>query len=119
MQILRKLVVTALAAAMLLAIGVTSATARSLRINERNFEVIWNTALGTPKTKLRFAAAGRPAVECQVTLLGRMRENTIVKEINRDQGTINHGELESCTNGTATIKTESFPWTVRYDRFTG
>ncbi|HXE46053.1 MAG TPA: hypothetical protein VN635_12765, partial [Conexibacter sp.] len=109
-----KVILTALAASALLAIAVSGASARSFRSTERNFELIWNEALGAPKTKLMFTVPGREPVACRVTLLGRFVENTVKKETTIRQGTTNHGELESCTNGTATIRTETMPWEGRY-----
>ena len=114
-----KLTLAALTAAALLAVAVSGASARSLRVTERNFELIWNEALGAPKTKLRFTVPGRAPVECRVTLLGRFVETTIKKETTIRQNTVNHGELESCTGGTATIRTETMPWESRYRSFTG
>ncbi|HXE46136.1 MAG TPA: hypothetical protein VN635_13200, partial [Conexibacter sp.] len=61
-----KLTLAALTAAALLAVAVSGASARSLRVTERNFELIWNEALGAPKTKLRFTVPGRAPVECRV-----------------------------------------------------
>ncbi|HXE46041.1 MAG TPA: hypothetical protein VN635_12705 [Conexibacter sp.] len=115
-----KLVLAALAATMLLAIGVGGATARNLSINEKNFEYIWNEVLGSPKTKLEFIASGTGInIQCRLTLLGRFTERTIKKEPAINQGTINHGELESCTGGTVTMRTETMPWTSRYGFFEG
>jgi len=115
-----KLILAAIAASALLAISVGVASASRLSTNERNFELIWNETLteagGRNKTKLSFTAAGN-TVECRVTLLGRFTENTIKKETALNQNTINHGELESCTGGTATIRTETMPWISRYRSF--
>ena len=119
MRMHSKLILAALAASMLLAIGVTGASAGRLRVNERNFELIWNEGLGAPKTKLRFTPGTGPTVECRVTLLGRFVESTIKKETTIRQSTINHGELEGCTGGTATIRTETMPWESRYRSFEG
>ncbi|HXE46558.1 MAG TPA: hypothetical protein VN635_15350 [Conexibacter sp.] len=119
MQLRSRFSVAALAASMLLAIAVSGAPARSFRVNERNVEEIWNEALGAPKTKLGFTIPGRAPVECRVTLLGRSVETTIKKETTIRQGTINHGELESCTGGIATLRTETMPWEIRYRSFTG
>jgi len=119
MRTYSKLILAALAASAFLAIAVSGATARSLRVNERNFETIWNETLGATKTKLKFTVPGRTPVACRVTMLGHFNESTIVKETLRNQNTITHAELESCTNGTATIRTETLPWTSRYRSFGG
>jgi len=115
-----KLILATLAAAALLATGVSGATARNLSVNERNFELIWSEALGSPKTKIEFiASAAGVNVQCRLTLLGRWNERTIKKETASDQGTLNHGEIESCTGGTASLKTETMPWGIRYAGFEG
>jgi len=115
-----KLILAALAATMLLAMGISTASARSLSVNERNFEVIWNEAFGAPKTKLAFIAPSASVnVRCRVTLLGSFVERTIKKETTITQNRINHAELESCAGGTATIRTETLPWNSRYRSFTG
>ncbi|HXE46054.1 MAG TPA: hypothetical protein VN635_12770 [Conexibacter sp.] len=119
MHLRTRLILAAFAASALFAIAVSGASARSFRSIERNFELIWNEILGAPRTKMRFAAGGGPTVACRVTLLGRFVENTVKKETTIRQGTTNHGELESCTNGTATIRTETMPWEGRYRSFTG
>jgi len=120
MHLRTTLILAALAATALPAIGVGGATARNLSVNERNFELIWNEALGAPKTKLEFIARSNMAnIQCRVTLLGHFVERTIKKETLIDQGAFTHGELESCTGGTGTIKTETMPWGLRYRSFEG
>jgi len=114
-----KLTIAALSATVLLAIAVGGATASRLSVNERNFEFIWSEALGGTKTKLTFTAGTRNIFECRVTLLGRFTESTIKKEPSTNQATIHHGELESCANGTDTIKSETMPWNIRYRSFEG
>ncbi|HXE46475.1 MAG TPA: hypothetical protein VN635_14935 [Conexibacter sp.] len=117
-----KLIFAALTATMLLAIGIGAASARSLRVNERNFEFIWSEAFGAPKTKFEFIARNPGInVQCRVTLLGSFTESTIKKETSITQGNIFHGELESCTNGTAEfiITEPPTPWPIRYRSFSG
>jgi len=119
MRTYSKLILAALAASALLALAVSSASAGRLSTNEKNFELIWNEALGATKTKLELI--GRTAginIQCKVTLLGSFRENTITKTTANNQGTINHGELSECEGGSATIRAETFPWNLRYRSFT-
>ncbi len=115
-----KLILAALAATMLLSIGIGTASARGLSVNERNFEFIWNEALGTPKTKLELIARNTGAnIQCRVTLLGSFVERTIKKEVNLNQNKINHAALEGCTGGGVTFHQETLPWNSRYRSFTG
>ena len=113
-----KLILAALAAAALLSLAAGGASARSLSVSERNFELIWNNAL-TGKTKLSFGDNLGHHIDCNITLLGHYSANTIAKTPGINQGTINHGELESCVHGTLTLRTETMPWNVRYIGFTG
>jgi len=119
MRTYSKLILAALAASALLALAVGSASAGRLSTNEKNFELIWNEALGATKTKLELIdnSAG-VNIQCKVTLLGSFRENTITKTTANNQGTINHGELNECEGGSATIRAETFPWQLRYRSFT-
>ena len=112
-----KLVLAVLAATALFALAVGNASARTFSTSERNFELIWNSAL-TGKTKLEFRS-GAGTISCNVTLLGRFNASSIAKEREIAQGRISHGELESCGGGGATIRTETMPWELRYVSFAG
>jgi len=115
-----RLILAALAATVLLAVAIGDASAGRFSTNEKNFEFIWNEALGVTKTKLELI--GRAAgtnVQCKFTLLGRFRETTILKATGLNQGTFNHGEFKECEGGSATIRAETFPWNFRYRSFTG
>ena len=117
MRTYSKLILAALVSTAILAIAVGGASARAFSVNERNFELIWNNAL-TGKTKFHFIApAASINVECNVTLLGGFSANTIAKNTGINQGTVRHGELEGCVGGTATIRTETMPWNLRYRSF--
>jgi len=115
-----RLILAALAATALLALAVSDASAGRFSTNETNFELIWNEALGVTKTKVELIdrTAGLN-IQCKLTLLGRFHENTIIKATALNQGSINHGELNACEGGSATIKQETFPWNLRYRSFAG
>jgi len=113
-----RLILTALAASALLALAVGDAAAGRFSANERNFELIWDNAL---PGKTKFELIGNSAgvnIQCKLTLLGRFSSNTILKVTGINQSTINHGELNECEGGTATIRAETFPWNLRYRSFT-
>jgi len=114
-----KLILAALTATALLALVVGSASAGRFSTNEKNFELIWNEALGATKTKLELIdrTAGIN-IQCKVTLLGRFSSNTIIKATGLNQGTVNHGEVAECEGGSVTLKQETFPWSLRYRSFT-
>ena len=119
MRTYTKLILAALAATAILALAIGGASARSFSVNERNFELIWNNAL-TGKSQFHFIArVAGVNVGCNMTLLGGYSNNTIAKSTTTNQGVIRHGELEGCVGGTATIRTETMPWNLRYRSFTG
>jgi hypothetical protein len=110
MRTYSKLLFTGLAAAILLAAAVSTASAGRLRTSEQEFEAIWRP--------LRFNAAGT-TIECNVTLLGRFESSTIAKTPGK-KGIIRHADLTlPCNGGTATILRETLPWDVNYVSFAG
>jgi hypothetical protein len=110
MRTYSKLLFTGLAAAILLAAAVSTASARTIRVSEPNYKAIWRP--------LTFEAAGT-RIECNVTLLGKFDSSTIAKTTDK-KGTITHADLSlPCTGGTATILRETLPWDVNYVSFVG
>jgi hypothetical protein len=115
-----KLVLGALAAAMLLAFAVGTASANRLSISEKSFLIRWSP--------LTLASTAGSSIECSVTLDGSFHSNTIVKTVGSLIGYINaatiagssgNGREAVCAGGTATVLRETFPWHVRYNGFTG
>lgn len=110
------LILAALAAAMLFTLAAGGASARSFSVSERNFELTWNANL-TGKTQFTFRDAAGHHVECNVTLLGSFLESTFAKETGARRGTIEHGEVAECRNGTLELR--EFPWQLFYRSFEG
>jgi hypothetical protein len=110
-----RLLLTSLAATALLAIAVTSASARNLEISNTRWKITW-----TELTLSNTAGIGQP-VRCRVTLEGSFHARTIPKVINSLIGLVTSAIVDGshCTNGSATIKRETLPWHVRYGGFTG
>jgi len=114
-----RLALAALMATALLALAVSDASAGRFSTSERNFELIWDNAL-PGKTKIEFIAPSAGInVQCKHTLLGRFAERTILKATGINQGTINHSLLNECEGGSATLLSETLPWSIRYRSFTG
>jgi len=105
-----KLVLAALAAAMLLALAVGSTSARNLSVNEQSLRVVWTPA--------EFIAGGRTA-RCNLTLEGRFHYRTIVKREGALTGFINSVIANTCSGGSTTILTSTLPWHLTYGGFTG
>ncbi len=116
MRIHTKVLLSGLAAALLLSVAIGSASARRIEVSERNFYVIW--------TPLQF---GEPVlfvqpVRCPVTLLGSFHSRTISKVCGQLVGYVNHASVglpSSCAGGEATILTATLPWHIRYASFAG
>jgi hypothetical protein len=108
-----KLVMGGLAAAMLLAFAVGTASARRFQVSEQRFYVIWSS--------LEFEGGLFIPVKCPVTLLGSFHSRTISKVSGQLIGHITHVDVReaSCTNGSATALKETLPWHVQYNSFAG
>jgi hypothetical protein len=114
-----KLILTTLTAATLLALAVGTAGAGWLSISERQFDARWreltwgNDVNGSTLT-------------CPLTLLGTFHSRTIRKIRGLLGGVIDHEVIgnppstrAACTGGNVTILTETLPWHLRYNSFSG
>jgi hypothetical protein len=109
-----KWLLSGLAAAVLLGLGLSSASAKRIQISEQRFYIIWSTLQFREAMELQ-------RVECPVTLLGSFHSRTISKVSGLLVGHIRHAILatERCTNGTAVILPTSLPWNLRFHGFSG
>jgi hypothetical protein len=93
---------------------VGTASARNLSISNQNIRATW--------TAMEFSnpSAG-VLVRCPVTLEGSLHSRTIAKVLNSLIGFITRAIVGegSCTGGTARVRTETLPWHVTYQGFTG
>jgi hypothetical protein len=101
---------TALMAALQLATAVSTATARTLSVSNQNIRATW--------TSLEFASGN---LRCQVTLEGSFHSRTIVKVARTQIGAIDRAIVkeESCLFGVVRPRTETLPWPITYESFTG
>lgn len=109
-----KLMLAGLAAALLLTMGVSTASAGHLSVDEQNFRVTW--------TSLEFVEPGFGArILCPVTLEGSFHSRTIEKIIGSLLGYITRATVknESCIGGHATVLTNTLPWHITYEGFGG
>jgi hypothetical protein len=126
--LMRKHIVLGLATlgaiALLATMIVGTAAARRIRWDENHFSIIWNRA-SFPETTLMgfsFEAIGVPPVNCPVTLEGSLHSAAVSKVSGALIGYITSaqvGQAVLCEGGTATALTETLPWHIRYDSFTG
>jgi hypothetical protein len=110
-----KLVLTALAATLLMGFAVSAASANRIATSSRNFRVVWTGLVFTDEE-----GVGR--VTCPVTLEGSFHSSTISKVPNALIGFVSRASVtsSSCNGGGATILgASSLPWHITYDSFTG
>jgi hypothetical protein len=107
---LSKLLLAVVGATVLLGALVSTASAGRLSSSSSTLRATFR--------EVRFAG-GFGTTICAVTLEGSLHSRTIAKVANALIGYITRAALGSCTQGSATILTETLPWHVRYVGFTG
>ncbi len=124
MRISARLALAALAASVLLAAGVSTASAGRLSVSSQSFRVTWRT--------LEFITPESVLAQCPVTLEGSFHSRTFAKVARTLVGAITAGRTkrEACTNGiiaifngvesyNGTVPQNSLPWHVTYESFAG
>jgi hypothetical protein len=105
-------VLAALAATLVLASAVGSASANSVSVSNQGFRINW--------ARLTFSESGGGLpISCPVTLEGSFHARTLAKTIDALVAHITRAVHGGCQEGTATILTASLPWHVTYQGFTG
>ena len=101
----------ALAAALLLASVVSTASARNVSVSNQNIRVTWSS--------LELSAG--ITVRCRVTLEGSFHSRSIVKVARTLIGAITRATIDeaNCTNGIIRPRTETLPWHTTYEGFAG
>lgn len=97
-------------AAVLMAALASAAAARNLSTSSQTLRAVFR--------ELEFNFPNADTV-CQVTIEGSFHSRTIAKVVGTLSGLITRVSLGPCSRGTATILTETLPWHVRYQGFTG
>ena len=100
-----------LAAALLLAAAVSTASAGSLSVANQTIRVTWSS----------LEAVGPINVRCRVTLEGSFHSRTIVKVARTLTGAITRATIDeaNCTNGNESPRNETLPWHLTYEGFAG
>jgi hypothetical protein len=107
-----KLILTGLAATLLMAFAVNTATASRLSVSNGNlFRAYWPS--------LRFGAFGITAADCTVTLDGSFHSATFAKVNRALVGHITLASVGRCVTGSATVLTDRLPWHLQYGGFLG
>jgi hypothetical protein len=112
MRIRSKLLIAAFTAAAVMAVAVSSASARRIETTEQKFRIVW--------TELEFLHSTDTPVRCPVTLEGSYHSRTISKVSGQLVGYINVAAVgATCTGGSARVLAETLPWHVQYNSFAG
>jgi len=104
----------ALLGALVLALSVGATSARNLSYSSQTYRIIW--------TSLTFSeAGGNFPISCPVTLEGSFHAFTFAKARDSLSGFITRAVVNNagCTEGRGTILSESLPWHVTYQSFSG
>jgi len=109
-----KLLLAAVVATAMMALAVGSAAARQLEVNEERYRITWRTL----EFKESFFGI---AVRCPVTLEGSFHSRTVTKSLGTLIGYVTRAIVKenSCQNGRGIAATETLPWHVTYEGFTG
>lgn len=106
-----KLLLAGLAATVCLAFAVSTASANRIATSEPSFRQMFSA--------LVFEAAGHN-VTCAVTLEGSFHSRTMAKVLEALVGYVSRAVVAlPCTGGSARVLTETLPWHIRYQGFTG
>lgn len=111
MRKVTRLAIAGLTASLLMALAVSAASANRLSVSNRNLRITW--------TNLEFRTGESAIARCPVTLEGSFHSATIAKIRNLLIGHVSRASVGSCASGSATVLTESLPWHVTYEGFTG
>jgi hypothetical protein len=107
-----RLIFVALAAALLMALSASAASARNISISHPE---LWNAVW----SQVRFQSGGATAAACSVTLEGSFHYRTFLKVREALIGYVTRAIMRNCTEGSATVLTTNLPWHIRYQSFEG
>jgi len=105
-----KCALVALCSALVLSLAVGLASANHISISNQTFRMVWS-----PLTW----AGTEVSVRCPVTLEGSFTSRTLTKTVGAQVARITRADVGTCTGGTETFLTETLPWTLQYESFSG
>jgi len=105
-----KLILIGLGAALIMVVGIGSASAGRLSLSHGELtQLRW--------AALRFQLLGITGAECPVTLESSFHTQTITKTVGTLIGYVTRASLGRCITGSATILSETLPWHIQYGGF--
>jgi hypothetical protein len=105
-----KFLLAGLAAALALAAATGVAQARRFEFSNQSFRIIWRELIYN---------GGGQEIRCPVTYEGSFHSRTISKVCGQLVGYIYNAQIGTCSGGAERYLTETLPWHVQYDAFTG
>lgn len=105
-----KLSLAAASAAVALFALVGVASANSLSVSSQTMRIAWASVE---------ASGGFGSVRCAFAIEGSMHTRTTTKTAGALIGYVTRASVGPCEIGSATVLTETLPWHVQYDSFTG
>jgi hypothetical protein len=122
MQTCRKLLLTALTASLVLAVMVSSSSARRFALSNQLFRVTWSSLEFTGREPF----GGTTRIRCSLTLEGSFHSRTLSKVSGQLVGYVTRAATTRPCNGAEVWilngierPTNTLPWHIRYDRFIG
>jgi hypothetical protein len=106
-----RLVFAGMAATLLMAFAVGTASANRLSISNRAIRAVWS--------ELNFNAGESTIATCAVTLDGSFHSSTIAKVVKLLIGHVSRASVGPCSSGSATVLTASLPWHLTYEIYFG
>lgn len=101
-----------LAAALVMALSVGSASASKISYSNQGFRITWS--------RLTFSASGGGLpITCPITLDGSFHSATMTKTAELQVAQITRALVGTCQEGRGTVLAESLPWSITYQSFTG
>jgi hypothetical protein len=100
-----------MAAALSMALAVSSASANRLSISHTAIRAMW--------ANVKFLAGGAIGSECPLTLAGSFHSGTISKVPRALIGYVSSAVTSTCALGGLTVLVETLPWHLQYVGFTG
>lgn len=107
----RRLALVGVAAALVFAFSLSTASAGKLSMGQTAFRAVW--------TSLEFLVPLQPTVKCPVTFEGSFHSSTTLKVGNSLIGYVTRASVGTCASGGATVLPTAIPWHLIYGGFLG
>jgi hypothetical protein len=99
------------AAALVLAVGVGSASATRLSFSRQSFRIVWSG--------LAFKASTGERITCHLTVEGTFHSTIFAKTVGAQLGVVTRANIGECREQAIVLLTSTLPWGVEYTSFIG